>query len=87
MLTPGLFALLLSVLFLYVFADVDESVKFQFQRAGRLFHQQRFKARSLARNQLVKKLLFASDAALVGMFFSQLKDFVDRFSPACNAFG
>ena len=84
---PILFALFFSVMLKYAFSDISAGVKFQFRTSGGIFNQQRFKAKTLLRWQIIRDLLFADDAALVATSLEEAQLLVDRFSAACKAFG
>ena len=63
-LAPVLFALFFLVMLDYAFSDMDLGVKVQFRTNGGLFNNQRLKAKTKTRSQLLRDLLFADDAAL-----------------------
>ena len=84
---PVLFALFFSVMLKYAFADVDSGVELKFRTSGGLFNQQRFKAKTLLRQAIIRDLLFADDAALCATSREKVQLLVDKFSAACKAFG
>lgn len=84
---PVLFALFFSVMLKYAFADIDSGVMFKFRTSGGLFNQQRFKAKTLLRQAIIRDLLFADDAALCATSHEEAQLLVDKFSAACKAFG
>ena len=84
---PVFFALFFSVMLKYAFADVDNGVELKFRTSGGLFNQQRFKAKTLLRQAIIRDLLFADDAALCATSREEAQLLVDKFFAACKAFG
>ena len=83
---PVLFALFFSVMLKYAFTDVDNGVELKFRTSGGLFNQQRFKAKTLLRQAIIRDLLFADDAALCATSREGAQLLGTSFSAACKAF-
>jgi len=86
-LAPVLFALFFSVMLDYAFSDMNQGVMIQFRTSGGLFNNRRLNAKTKTRQQLLRDLLFADDAALCADSLSEMQEIVDRLSLACKAFG
>ena len=86
-LAPVLFALFFSMMLDVAFKDIDTGVQIQFRTSGGLYNQQRFKAKTKARYQLLRDLLFADDCALLAHSLEDIQFLVDRFADAAKAFG
>ena len=85
-LAPTLFGIFFSVVLRHAFGTSTEGIYLRTRSDGRLFNLARLKAKSKTREELIRDMLFADDAAVCAHSDEQLQILMDRFSRACDDF-
>ena len=86
-LAPTLFGIFSSQLLSFAFRQCKEAVHLHTRSDGNLFNLVCLKAKSKICQVLIRKRLFADDAALISHSEDDLQQIISRFVHACKEFG
>ena len=86
-LVPMLFGSFFGLLLKHVFDTTTEGMYFRTCSDDRLFNLARLRAKTKVRNDLIRDMLFADDAAVATHTQKELQSLMDCFSQACKDFG
>ncbi|XP_067902230.1 transmembrane protein 138 isoform X1 [Heterodontus francisci] len=86
-LAPTLFGIFFSLLLSHAFKSSEEGIFLHTRSDGRLFNLARLRVKTKVRKVLIRKLLFAGNAALTSHMEECLQRLIDRFAAANNEFG
>ena len=82
-----LFSIFLSIILREAKEDLPDGIYIRFRTDGSLFNLRRVLARTKTIEELITKLLFADDCALLALTEEVRQDIVNRFSDAAKNFG
>ena len=86
-LAPTLFGIFFSLLLRFAFSRSEDGVYLHTRSDGKLFNLSRLKAKAKIRTVLIRKMLFADDAALTSHTEEGLQRLISQFTHACKEFG
>ena len=86
-LAPTLFGIFFSLLLRFAFSRSEDGVHLHTRSDGKLFNLSRLKAKTKIRTVLIRKMLFADDAALTSHTEEGLQRLISQFAHACKEFG
>ena len=86
-LAPTLFGIFFSLHLRFAFSHSEDGVHLHTRSEGKLFNLSRLKAKAKIRTVLIRKMLFADDAALTPHTEEGLQRLISQFGHACKEFG
>ena len=86
-LAPKLFGTFFGLLLKHILDTTTEGIYFRTRSDDRLFNLARLRAKTNVRNDLIRDMLFADDAAVATHTQEELLSLMDCFSQACKNFG
>ena len=85
-LAPILFGIFFSLMLTYAFGTVSDGIYLHTRHDGKLFNLKRLRAKTKVTCALIRKMLFADNAALVSHTHEDLQCLMERFSKTCKKF-
>ena len=86
-LAPMLFGSFFGLLLKHALDTTTEGIYFRTRSDGRLFNLARLRANTKVRNDIIRDMLFADDAAVATHTQEEFQSLTDCFSQACKDFG
>ena len=86
-LAPTLFGICFGLLLKHAFDTTTQGIYLRTRSDGRLFNLARLRAKTKVREDLIRDMLFADDAAVVAHTQEDIQSSMDCFSQACKDFG
>ncbi|XP_069167985.1 uncharacterized protein [Procambarus clarkii] len=86
-LAPTLFSIYFVILVKHAFGTITQGIYLRTRSDGKLYNLSRLRAKTKVHMRILRKFLFADDAAITTHTAEDLQQLLNRFAVACSAFG